>query len=161
MQYAHAYTRPYSDTSLKDLKSRHAQWDKRSQYHSVIKGSTGNRMPFYVKFPRVSETFENLPPGNRWAKNRLGKYNGLYYVPDNPHTHSFRVDDVKFGEKDIREEFFNSPEYKLLQYSMQRCYRKLHVTGARTVTLERQEYSFQDDPELFRKGKLVFKHDNI
>ena len=113
MQYAHAYTRPYSDTALKDLKNRHAQWDKQSQYHSVSKGS------------------------------------------------DVRVDDVKFGEKDIREELFNSQEYKLLQYSMQRCYRKLHVTGARTVTLERQEYSFQDDPELSRKGKLVFKHDNI
>ena len=98
MQYAHAYTRLYSDTALKDLKNRHAQWDKRSQYHSVIKGSTGNRMPFYVKFPCVSETFENMLPGNPWAKNRPGKYNGLYYVPDNPHTHGFRVDDVKFGE---------------------------------------------------------------
>ena len=156
MQYAHKYAKDYSDTAKKALQNQHQQWDKRSQYHSVIKGSLGNRMPFYVKFPRISDAFEKLDKEHPWAKNRLGKYNGLYYVPNNPDQSGFEVDSVKFGDKDIRQEFFASPVYKLLQDSMQKCYNKLFVQNARTVLLTNQEYCFREDAELIALGK--FKH---
>ena len=158
MQYLHAYTRDYGEDQLKTLKNRKQQWDRRAQYYSVIRASAGNRMPFYAKFPRISEYFEKLESDHPWSKHRLGKYNGLYYVPINTHKAGFFIDGVTFGQTDMRDEFFQSPIYELLSKGLRKVYLKLDIdTGAKVASLGSQDFNFtRDDPEL--EDLCKYKH---
>ena len=160
MQFLHTYARTHGEGYLHSLGIRKQQWDRRSQYYSVIRAASGNRMPFYVKFPRLSEYFEKLEPDHPWAKHRLGKYNGLYYVPVDPHTTGFSIDKVTFGDTDLRAEFFNSPVYKLLAKGFQKVYLKLDISEARVVKLISEDFNFaKDDPNLKELGeyKLILQ----
>ena len=157
MQYLHTYTREYGADQLRTLKNRHQQWDRRAQFFGVVRASSGNRLPFYVKFPRISEYFEKLEQDHPWSKHRLGKYNGLYYVPVNPHKRGFVIDGVTFGDTDLRAEFMATPIYKLLTDGFQKVFLKLNVdAGARTVSLGSQDFNFaKDDPGLKQLSEYI------
>ena len=66
-----------------------------------------------VKFPFISQEFENIDEDHEYAKHRLGIYNGLFVVPESPSS-EFEIPSVVISKYDPVPEFFKTPRFRLL-----------------------------------------------
>ena len=149
MQFLAEGYRNYPPSVRETIVRRKQWWDRRSQFYAVTQSPyTGQKLPCCVKFPRLSSKLEKLPRNHPWSKHRLGRYNGMYFIPPEENEHQVVMDDVFRGNVNITEAFFNSPKFKLLQQGFELMYKKVKVNkGGRPayILLRNDNHNFSTD----------------
>ena len=92
------YSYPYRDRSIKKLRYRNLQYDRRSQHISIAcSPRLGHHVPFLVKLPSFTTWFSRLPDSIYYDKywgGSPGVFNSLYYFPDGKEQNEMTVPDV-------------------------------------------------------------------
>ena len=147
-----------SKGQLTFVKKRTQKYSKQTQYYvHTFNPKAGHSLPFFVKFPKVSEYFEQIPRNHMWNQHRQGLYNGMFFVPagvDDKKEH-FTIPQVIFGDQNINEMFKQSDEYKLLQ-QFGECYRKLQFDVHHDVHLMNEDFDYTKLQSIIDAGILHF-----
>ena len=134
-------------------RNRKQKYDKRGQLHSVTQNhQLGQKLPMVVKFPYISEEFEKIDDHHPYANHRLGIYNGLYVVPENPSS-EFNIPSVKISAYDPVPEFFNTPHFKLLDHAFNLVYKKLILEPALCLNRSQCKFDYTQDKDLKKYSK--------
>ena len=132
MQYVADHYRNYTEVIRRSISNRRQYFDQQSQLYSVIRNpELGEKLPSFVKFPKLSVLFEKLSRKHVWAQHRLGKHNGLYFIPTEETTEqcqNFTLPNVVIGNMEITQTFFREPLYGVLEKGLQYLYLKLDMT---------------------------------
>ena len=135
-------------------KTKNQVHDRRGQVHSIsCNFKSGQKLPLVVKYPPISRFYEKLQRDHEWAQFRMGVYNGMFIVPDIPDTGQFSIPSVKIKDYDPVQEFFCTPQYKLLVKTLNLMYKRLRVTVGGTVYDERNEDDMSYDETIIKYGK--------
>ena len=117
------YSVPYGDRSIKEMRQRNQQYDRRSQHISIAcTPRLRHHIPFLVKLPSFTSWFVRLPKSKYLDKYRHGSpgvFNDLYYFPDGNEQDEMKVPDVIArppSTRNLTETFKQSPKYELLTY---------------------------------------------
>ena len=133
-----------SKGQLTFVKKRTQKYSKQTQYYvHTFNPKAGHSLLFFVKFPKVSEYFKQIPRNHMWNQHRQGLYNGMFFIPagvDDKKEH-FTIPQVIFGDQNINEMFKQSDEYKLLQ-QFGECYRKLQFDVHHDVHLRKEDFNY-------------------
>ena len=82
MHFILAYMDKLSKGQLTFVKKRTQKYSKQTQYYAhTFNPKAGHSLPFFVKFPKVSEYFEQIPRNHMWNQHKQGLYNGMFFVP--------------------------------------------------------------------------------
>ena len=158
MHFIPAYMDKLSKGQLTFVKKRTQKYSKQTQYYvHTFNPKAGHSLPFFVKFPKVSEYFEQIPRNHMWNQHRQGLYNGMFFVPagvDDKKEH-FTIPQVIFGDQNINEMFKQSDEYKLLQ-QFGECYRKLQFDVHHDVHLMNEDFDYTKLQSIIDAGILHF-----
>ena len=91
MHFIPVYMDKLSKGQLTFVKKRMQKYSKQTQYYvHTFNRKAGHWLPFFVKFPKVSEYFEQISRNHMWNQYRQGLYNGMFFVPagvDNKKEH--------------------------------------------------------------------------
>ena len=135
MQHVAEHYRNYTKTVRDSISNRKQQFDRRSQYYSLTHNpELGEKLPSYVKFPKLSNQLDSLPRSHPWVQHRLGKYNGLYFIPTEQDTETCRYSsfqNVVVGQKEITRDFFNHPLFAIFSKGLDYMYLKIDTTERR------------------------------
>ena len=122
----------YTEVVRRSISNRRQYFDRRSQLYSVTRNpELGEKLPSFVNFPKLSVLFEKLSRKHVWAQHRLGKHNGLYFIPTEETTEqcqNFTLPNVVIGNMEITQMFFREPLYGVLEKGLQYLYLKLDTT---------------------------------
>ena len=145
------------------VRKRVQRYSKQRQYyvHTYnLKAEHG--LPFCVKFPMISQYFEDIPQNHIWSQHHQRLYNGMFFVPAEPDLTeaNFIIPPVQFGELDVNTLFKKSPEYLMLK-QFKRCYDKMHINKSLGVTLMKEDYDFSKDDKIIPAGTLSIIHSTI
>ena len=157
MQYLPSYTGSITATMTKYLKDRSQKYGRQTQYYShAFNPTDGHKLPFLVKFPKISKIFDEVAKDHPWADHRPGTYNGLYYVSAEPDEkpEEFKIPDVKFGETDFFEEFKNTKDYALLS-EFTKAYDNMDIDDTMEVQLVDESYDFSTIDAIQKAGNLT------
>ena len=67
MHFIPAYMDKLSKGQLTFVKKRTQKYSKQMQYYThTFNPKAGHSLPFFVKFPKVSEYFEQIPRNHKW-----------------------------------------------------------------------------------------------
>ena len=158
MQYIPDHYKNYSKYVREGIYNRKQQFDRWSQLYSVTENvELGQKLPAYVKFPCLSkELDEDLPKEHLWAQHRLGKYNGLYFIPleefstNDPLRHVIISSKYKNGEEqnvDISKMFFETAYYQIIALGLKSIYLKLNTQDVPgTILLRNEDMNISDQP---------------
>ena len=132
MQHIVEHYRHYTKTVRDSISNRKQQFDRQSQYYSLTHNpELGEKLPSYVKFPKLSNELDSLPRSHPWVQHRLRKYNGLYFIPTEQDTETCRncsFQDVVIGQKAITQDFFNHPLFAILSKGLDYMHLKIDTT---------------------------------
>ena len=130
MQHVGEHYRNYTKTVRDSISNRKQQFDWWSQYYSLTHNpELGEKLPSYVKFPKLSNELDSLPRSHPWAQHRLGKYNGLYFIPTEKDTETCRHCSFQnVVMKEITRDFFNHPLFAILSKGLNYMYLKIDTT---------------------------------
>ena len=158
MQYIPDYYKNYSKYVRDGIYNRKQQFDWQSQLYSVTENvERGQKLPAYVKFPCLSkELDEDLSKEHLWAQHRLGKYNGLYFIPsdecatNDPLRHVIISSKYQNGEEqnvDISKMFFETPKYQIIALGLKSIYLKLNTQELPgTILLRNEDMNISHQP---------------
>ena len=157
MQFLPHYRKNYSKSVRDMLHNRKQLHNRRSQYYSVTyHPESGNKLPFFVKYPKIADYFEEVHEKHPWANHRSGVLNGMYLIPHKATKDGLTINDAIFGKTNITEEFFDTKIYKLIEGSMCLMYEKLEVVRNRQLVLRNQTTNFAQDEELEVLGMYIY-----
>ena len=149
MHFIPAYVEKLTPGQRKFVNKRVQKYSKQTQYCAhTFNPKRGHRLPFCIKFPKISEYFKIIDRKHPWANHHEGICNGMLFVPAEPDQTSFEILQVFCGI--INKGFRESPEYKLLLHLKKFC-EKIRIRS-QIVTLVREELDFAVDPNLAEVG---------
>ena len=157
MHFIPAYMDKLSKGQYTYVKKRTQKYSKQTQYYAhTFNPKRSHGLPFFAKFPKISQYFEDVPRNHIWSQHRQGLYNGMFFVPAQPDVtkDNFRIPRVIFGNKNINDEFKESAEYKLIQQFI-KVYKKMQIDPSMNVHLVNEEYDFTTDSEVKAAGMLL------
>ena len=157
MQYLPLYTGSMMATMKKYLKDRSQKYGRQTQYYShAFNPTDGHKLPFLVKFPKISKNFDKVARDHLWDDHCPGTYNGLYYVSAKPDKkpEKFKIPEVIFGETDFYEEFINTAPYMLLQ-EFTKVYDNLDIDDTMDVQLADEAYDFSTIDSIKKAGNFT------
>ena len=129
-------------------KNRKQKYDWRGQLHSITHNhQLGQKLPMVVKFPFISQEFENIDEDHEYAKHRSGIYNGLFVVPKSPSS-EFEIPSVVISKYDPVPEFFKTPCFRLLDYAFNLVYRKILLKPSTALNPTQCTSDYMKDAEL-------------
>ena len=159
MHFLPEYTSKLTDRMRKLLWERSQKYSRRGQYYShAYNPNHGQKLPFFVKLPKISKMFDELDKGHRWADHRPGIYNGLYYVSHQPDTsiERFEIPKVEFGGVNFLTEFKKTDQYNVLLEFLN-IYDTVNIDEAMVVSLnENQGSQFATKSSLKQAGNYIF-----
>ena len=154
MHFLLEYTSRLMERMRKLLHDRSQKYSRRTQYYShAFNPSDRHKLPFFVKFPKISKMFDELEKGHRWADHCPGIYNGLFYVTHRPDTsiESFEIPEVKFGGVNLFTKFQETDQYKLL-LEFQNIYQTVNIDKAMVVSLKNEGAQFTTTSTIEEAG---------
>ena len=157
MHFLPEYTSSLTDRMRKLLHNRSQKHSHRMQYYShAFNPLDGQKLPFFVKFPKISKMFDELEKGHSWADHRPGIYNGLFYVSHKPDTNieTFKIPKVEFGGVNLFTEFKKTDQYNLLLEFLN-IYDTVSIDKAMIVTLKNQGGSLANKEMLEKAGNYI------
>ena len=78
MHFIPAYIDKLSKGQLTFMEKRMQKYSKQTQYYMhTFNPKAGHSLSFFVKFPKVSEYFEQILRNHMWNQHRQGLYNGM------------------------------------------------------------------------------------
>lgn len=157
------YRRKYSSSALKNITNRHERHDKHGQLIAVtLSPVSGHKLPFFVKFPRISSTPRRIDELSRYEKHSEGLFNSLYYLPRKfderdtlPIGNTCGVSTYAMVERfDLWNRMKDKEKYQLLLLAYGDVEKNVHISSQRRVTLkkENQLTTFRQDPFLINAG---------
>ena len=156
------YSYPYGDKSIKELRNRNQQYDRRSQHISIAcTPRLGHHVPFLVKLPSFTSWFARLPNAKYFDKYRGGSpgvFNGLYYFPDGKEENEMKVPDVIAkppSTQNLTETFKQSPKYELLTYMGKRVFDNIDIQRHGYIDVKLDPADFRNSQDLLQKSKSV------
>ena len=156
------YSVPYGDRSIKELRHRNQQYDRRSQHISIAcTPRLGHHVPFLVKLPSFTSWFARLPDSKYLDKYRGGSpgvFNGLYYFPDGNEEDKMKVPDVIArapSKRNLTETFKESPKYELLTYMGKRVFDNIDIQKHGYINVKLEPADFRNSEELLQKSKFL------
>ena len=159
MQFVVDHYRNYSRYVQKDISSQKQQWDRRSQFYALTQNpELSQKLPCYVKFPKLHSDLEKIPCNHPWANHRQGKYNGLYFIPTEEKVIDVSTKDVTVGNQNITANYFNTPSFNLLGKGFEYMYEKLDPDNhPRSFVMVNEDYniSMAKGPELHQLSKYL------
>ena len=166
MQYVADHYKNYTKTVQNAISNRRQHFDRRSQLYSVTQNpELGEKLPCYVKFPKLSRQLDVLPRKHPWAQHRLGKHNGLYFIPTKATTESCTNSNWKnvvFGDCDITADFFDHPLYKMISKGMEYMHLKIDTTQRPgLIRLSRQNVNIMQETAELDKWSEYCKLHNL
>ena len=158
MDFLPEYTSKLTDRMRKLLWERSQKYSRRGQYYShAYNPNHGQKLPFFVKLPKISKLFDQLHKGHRWADHRPGIYNGLYYVSHKADTkiETFEIPKVEFGGVNFLTEFQKTDQYKVLLEFLN-IYDTVNIDDAMVVSLnDNQGFQFATEPLIHQAGNYI------
>ena len=160
MQFVADHYRNYSQYVQREIRMRKQEWDWRSQFYALTRNpELGQKLPCYVKFPKLHSDLEKIPRNHPWANHRQGKYNGLYFIPTEEKVLNVTIKDVTIGEKNITANYFNTASFNLLGKGFEYMYEKLDPDtrpGSFVMVNENYNIATAKGPELLQQSKYNF-----
>ena len=136
-------------------------YEKSGQLFSLtLSPSTGHKIPYLVKFPRLSSDFRNLPDGHYLRYNSEGLFNGLFYV-----TGNFIPNTLEINPPGNNQTLGNplitavraSPRYNLYQDAFRRVQDNLRINhqGQIMQNPDNNAINFAEDPDLSTNSTYI------
>ena len=158
MEFLPEYTSMLTKRMRKLLWDRSQKYSRRGQYYShAYNPNHGQKLPFFVKLPKISKMFDELHKDHRWADHRPGIYNGLFYVSHKADTTAehFEIPEVEFGGLNFLTEFQKSDQYKVLLEFLN-IYKTVKIDEAMVVSLdENQGSQFGKEDSIQKAGNYI------
>ena len=154
MHFLPEYTSRLTEKMRKLLHDRSQKYSRRTQYYShAFNPSDRHKLPFFVKFPKISKMFDELEKGHPWADHRPGIYNGLFYISHKPDTsiESFEIPEVKFGGVNLFTKFQETYQYKLLLEFLN-IYQTVNIDKAMVMSLMNEGAQFATTSTIEEAG---------
>ena len=166
------YRKAKSKTVMKELESRKELYDKHGQHIAITYNPVGGyKLPFLVKFPRLSSFFRRLPKDSIYSAHSEGLFNGIFYIPrkfdevqkleigDTAAQGDYNVVDRKGRPFDFMDRVKECATYEALKEAYRKVSANVSVTKARTVKLKADEHktNFRRDQDLKDNGKYEKK----
>ena len=126
----------------------------------TLSPSTGHKIPYLVKFPRLSRDFRNLPDGHYLRYNSEGLFNGLFYVTGNFIPNTLEINppgnDQTLGNPLITA-VRASPWYNLYKDAFVRVQDNLRVNhqGQITQNPDNNAINFAEHPDLTTNSTYI------
>ena len=164
------YRKSKGECVLKELEGRKEWYDKHGQHIAITYNPTYNRkLPFLVKFPRLSSFFRQLPCDSIYYNHNEGIFNGIYYIPrnfeevqtlelgDTAARNNYGSVDNQGREFDIMNRVKDSTTYLALQDAYGRISDNVKVSTVGSVKMkaERHRKNYRQDTGLINRGKYV------
>ena len=158
-----------SDMVLGELESRKELYDKHGQHIAITYNPVwGHKLPFLVKFPRLSSLFRRLPPGSPYRQHSEGLFNGVYYIPQKIDEGLLPIGDTVFKTKygtvdqygqtmDFKTQVKETWMYLALKDAYERVSENVSISSQRTVKLKSEDKltNFRTSRNLIDNGKYV------
>ena len=157
MHFLPEYTSRLTERMRKLLYDRSQKYSHRSQYYShAFNPNHGHKLPFLVKFPKISKMFDELEKEHPWANHRPGIYNGLFYISHKPDTtiEAFKIPKVEFGGVNFLTEFQKTDHYKLL-LEFENIYDTVSIDDAMVMSLKNQGAEFATKERIEEAGNYI------
>ena len=157
MHFLPEYTSRLTERMRKLLHDRSQKYSRRTQYYShAFNPSDRQKLPFFVKFPKISKMFDELEKGHPWADHCPGIYNGLFYISHKPDTsiETFEIPKVEFGRVNFFTEFKETDQYKLLLEFLN-IYDTVTIDNAMVVSLQNEGAQFATKPMIEKAGNYI------
>ena len=136
-------------------------YEKSSALFSLtLSPSTGHKIPYLVKFPRLTSDFKNLPDGHYLRYNSEGLFNGLFYVTGNFMPNTLEINPPGNNEhlgRPLITAVKASPRYNLYQDAF-RCVQDnlcINHQGQITQNPDNNAIDFAEDPDLRRNSMYI------
>ena len=159
MQFVADHYRNYSQYVQKDIRIRKQEWDRQSQFYALTKNpELGQKLPCYVKFPKLHSDLKKIPHNHPRANHQQGKYNGLYFIPTEEKVVDVSIKDATVGNQNITANYFNTPSFNLLGKGFEYMYEKLDLDtcpGSFVMVNEDYNISTAKGPELIQLSKYL------
>ena len=158
-----------SNTVLGDLETRKELYDKHGQHIAITYNPVGgHKLPFLVKFPRLSSFFRRLPLESPYRQHSEGLFNGVYYIPQKFDEGELPIGNTvaktKYGTvdqygdtMDFRTRVKESFSYLTLKDAYKCVSENVSVSSQCTVKMKSNNKlsNFRRSPNLIQNGKYV------
>ena len=158
-----------SNTVLGDLETRKELYDKHRQHIAITYHPVGgHKLPFLVKFPRLSSFFRRLPPESPYRQHSEGLFNEVYYIPQKFDEGELPIGNTvaktkyetvdQYGDTmDFRTRVKESFSYLTLKDAYKCVSENISVSSQRTVKMKSDNKlsNFRCSPNLIQNGKYV------
>ena len=158
------FRRSYTKKAHSYIRNRQELYDKSGQLFSLtLSPSTGDKVPFMVKLPRISSNFRQMPEGNYISYNSEGLFNGLYFVSSHYITKKLDIQCPggianQVSGKHLLDKVINHKEYKLYRNARKRVAVNLHVSSEGVITQAHEDdrIDFNKDANLRRDSTYKY-----
>ena len=155
------YRRQYTKSGLENIEKRKESYDKHGQHISVtLSPVAGDKLPLFVKLPRLSSYFRKFPPYTGYNNHGEGLFNGIYYLPRIFTYQELPMDtgsQLKYGElgTDMHDEVKTMGKFELLMRAYQDVAKNVTVSSQRQVSMKEQAFihNYRTDQVLIDAGK--------
>ena len=151
----------YSKTAYSHIVNQMELYEKSGQLFSLtLSPSMGHKIPYLVKFPRLSSDFRNLLDGHYLRYNSEGLFNGLFYVTGNFIPNTLEINppgnDQTLGNPLITT-VRASPQYNLYKDAFVRVQDNLCVNhqGQITQKPDNNAINFAEHPHLTTNSTYI------
>ena len=163
------YRTKKSFTVLGELETRKELYDKHGQHIAITYNPVGgHKLPFLVKFPRLSSVFRQLPPESPYRQHSEGLFNGVYYIlqkfDEGPlpigntvAKTKYRTVDQYGDTMDFRTQVKECWSYLTLNDAYQHVSKNVSISSQHTVKLKTDDKltNFRCSPNLIQNGIYV------
>ena len=151
------------------LDRRNEIYDKKGQHISITYNPVGgNKLPFLVKFPRLTSYFRRMDPNSIYRLHSEGLFNGLFYIPEKfeegklpigitRSSTRYNTLDNQGRQYDFVNRVKGSLKYMTVRDAYKRINEKILVSNVGTPDMKAagQSTNFRTDDELAAAGKYL------
>ena len=155
------YWRNYSKTAYSHIVNQMELYKKSGQLFSLtLSPTTGHKIPYLVKFPRLTSDFRNLPDGHYLRYNSEGLFNGLFYVTGNVIPNTLKINPPGNNQalgNPLITAVRASPWYNMYQDAFRHVQDNLRINhqGQIMQNPDNNAIDFAEDPDLLRNSMYI------